>query len=75
MSQNNEPEHEELSATELARALAARRRIIEGRCEVCGTPFKGTAKKRYCSHRCAVKAHRAGLAKPQTTKEESNDVR
>jgi hypothetical protein len=63
------------SASELARALAARRRVIEGTCDVCGTSFKGTAKKRYCSHRCAVKAHRAGMAKPHTPKEEREDGR
>jgi hypothetical protein len=65
---NQEPGDE--SATELARALAARRRIIEGKCEVCGTPFWGTAKRRYCSHRCAVKAHRAGMSKPHKSLEE-----
>ena len=68
-------EPEELYVTELARALAARRRVVEGNCEVCGTLFRGTAKRRYCSHRCAVKAHRAGMAKPHVTKEESGDGR
>jgi ribosomal protein L34E len=50
--------------TELARALAARRRVEKKECLVCGQPFTGIAKKRYCSGRCATRAHRMGLSKP-----------
>ena len=52
--------------SEFARRLAAQRRIVEGKCEVCGTSFTGTLKKRYCSHNCAQEAHirnKAALAK------------
>ncbi len=43
--------------SELARRLAAQRQMVEGNCDVCGTPFTGTRKKRYCSHNCAQKAY------------------
>ena len=43
--------------SELARRLAAQRRIVSGHCEICGKPFTGTRKKRYCSHNCAQKAY------------------
>ena len=43
--------------SDLARRLAAQRRIVSGNCEVCGKPFTGTRKKRYCSHNCAQKAY------------------
>ena len=43
--------------SEMARRLAARRRIVSGNCEICGKPFTGTRKKRYCSHNCAQKAY------------------
>ncbi len=72
MEHREESEREDVSATELARALAARRRIVEGKCEVCGTPFQGTAKRRYCSHRCAVIAHRKGMSRPHRSKEDQN---
>ncbi len=42
--------------SELARRLAAQRKIVEGNCEICGKPFTGTRKRRYCSHNCAQKA-------------------
>jgi hypothetical protein len=47
---------EELSR--LGRYMARSRRIVKGNCEVCGTEFEGTTKRRYCSNRCAVRAHR-----------------
>jgi hypothetical protein len=43
--------------SELARRLAAQRKIVQGNCEICGKPFIGTRKKRYCSHNCAQKAY------------------
>jgi hypothetical protein len=46
---------------------------VKGVCEVCGTPFEGTTKRRYCSHKCAVKAHRAGMSKPHKATEEAQD--
>ncbi len=45
-------------ASELGRALAANRRLVEGTCAVCGKPFSGTAKRMYCSTLCAAKAYR-----------------
>jgi hypothetical protein len=47
----------EMNASELARALAAHRRVVEGRCEICDQPFSGTRKRRYCSHNCAQKSY------------------
>jgi hypothetical protein len=44
---------------ELGRQLALARRQVESTCEVCGKPIVGTAKRRYCSNTCAVRAHRA----------------
>ncbi len=43
--------------SELARKLAAQRQIVEGRCEICGKPFTGTGKKRFCSNNCAQKSY------------------
>jgi hypothetical protein len=60
--------------SELARRLAAQRRIVSGNCEVCGTPFTGTRKKRYCSHNCAQKAYMVNKAAKNTAKG-ANDVR
>jgi hypothetical protein len=42
----------------LARELAARRRIVEGKCAWCKRPFEGTTRRRYCSLSCAQKAYR-----------------
>ena len=60
----------QIDTTEAARALAAKRRIVSGFCEICGTAFTGTKKKKYCSSRCAMRAVRAGLSKPYAVKEE-----
>ncbi len=32
--------------SELARRLAAQRQVVDGKCEICGTAFKGTRKRR-----------------------------
>jgi hypothetical protein len=66
------------SATEFARALAARRRIVEGVCEVCGAPFRGTTKRRYCSQRCNLRASRSGMSRPyknEKAQEEAHDAK
>jgi hypothetical protein len=63
-------DQQEIDLSELARRLAAQRRIVEGNCEICGKPFTGTRKKRYCSHACAQKAYM--LSKSQTSKEDPN---
>lgn len=48
-----------IGASDAARALAAHRKVFDGVCEMCGTPFTGVdARKRYCSHRCVVRAGR-----------------
>lgn len=56
------PEMDEDQLREAARAFgrlnAAKRRIVELTCAVCGTPIAGTLKRRYCSNRCAVRAFR-----------------
>jgi hypothetical protein len=41
-------------ATHLSRQ---RRTDIPGECAICGTPFVGMKKRRYCSHKCAQKAY------------------
>jgi hypothetical protein len=43
---------------ELGRQLAIARRQVAGVCQVCGQPFVGTTKRKYCSNRCAVRAFR-----------------
>ena len=40
------------------RYIASKRGIVSGVCEICGTPFEGTRKRRYCSNKCRVQAHR-----------------
>jgi hypothetical protein len=49
---------EELSR--YARAISQRRRKdVPGNCAVCGKPFVGYAKKKFCSHACAQRDHYA----------------
>jgi hypothetical protein len=46
-------------ATEFARGLAARRKRVATRCAVCGAELVDvTTRRRFCSNRCAVRAHR-----------------
>ncbi len=47
----------ELTASELARALAAQRRRLPKTCAVCGREFVGMTKSRYCSNACRVHAY------------------
>jgi hypothetical protein len=63
--------------SDLARALAARRRIETKVCPICGQTFTGIAKKRYCSGRCATRAHRMGLSTPYEgrSRDEGNEPR
>jgi hypothetical protein len=52
---------DELTQEELSRFgkyMASRRRTVEGECEICGKPTKGTTKRRYCSNTCAARAYR-----------------
>lgn len=42
--------------TEIARLIAAQRRIETRPCLVCGAPTTGIALRRYCSTTCRVKA-------------------
>ncbi len=44
---------------EAGRFFAALRRRVQGRCEVCGAPFEGTVRRKYCSNRCASRVYRA----------------
>jgi hypothetical protein len=46
-------------ARQVGRYYAARRRIVTTTCGVCGAPVTGTVRRRYCSNRCQVRAHRA----------------
>ena len=47
---------ERILPTEIARAIAARRRREQRTCVVCGTRFEGTVRAQYCSRACASKA-------------------
>jgi ribosome-binding protein aMBF1 (putative translation factor) len=47
----------ELSGTEAARALAARRRQETRTCQYCGREFIGTVRAQYCSANCNQRAH------------------
>ncbi len=49
---------DQVEATENARGLAARRRVIETRCGSCGRTIRGTRRRRYCSDVCRVRAMR-----------------
>lgn len=44
--------------TKAARALAAQRHRVEGKCEVCGRTFEGMKHRRYCRPACSAKAYR-----------------
>jgi hypothetical protein len=50
-------QEEKREKNEAAQRLGALRKIVDGTCEVCGKPFRGIKKRRYCSHNCAQKAH------------------
>lgn len=45
-------------AAEIARQLAARRKIEQHTCPVDGTQFEGTKRAAYCSSKCKLKAQR-----------------
>ncbi len=59
---------EELS--KFGRYLASRRPIVEGVCEICGKPFQGTTKRRYCSNTCAQRAVRQRQRETRGTRTE-----
>ena len=50
----DQPDNADASAA--GRALAARRRRSDRACLACGTVVSGTARMRYCSPACRVKA-------------------
>ena len=56
-----------LNPSDLARALAARRRPKAVVCPVCGTQAVGVGRRTYCSDRCAKRAwwrrHRSAAAR------------
>jgi predicted nucleic acid-binding Zn ribbon protein len=41
-----------MTLSELARRLVKARKIVEGRCRVCGKEFTGAPNRRYCSGPC-----------------------
>lgn len=47
------------SASQLARALAERRKQVQNTCAACGQPFVGLRTRKYCSTRCTQAAYRA----------------
>ena len=48
-------------ATEAAKVLLSMRRKVQGHCAVCGKPFEGLSKRRYCSNTCNQRAFQARL--------------
>jgi hypothetical protein len=46
-------------ASDLARALAARRRRITSACRICGREYTGVVTRLYCSAACRLRASRA----------------
>ena len=42
--------------SEIARLIAAQRRVGPVKCVICGLEVVGTVRRRYCSTRCAQKA-------------------
>lgn len=61
-----------LPTSEIARALAAKRRQVERTCPVCGATYTGVKTKRFCSNRCAQHAaylRRKARVAPDTTQE------
>jgi hypothetical protein len=65
---DNQISEEELSR--FGRYLASRRPIVSGQYEICGKPFKGTTKRRYCSNTCAQRAVRQRQREAQGTRTE-----
>jgi hypothetical protein len=55
------------STSTAARALAARRRQVAGRCARCGTEFTGAVTRIYCSTACRLKASREHRRRNDTT--------
>lgn len=49
-------ETDQEARSEIARQLAGMREQVQGVCAVCGTPFVGTKKRKYCSDRCSWRA-------------------
>jgi hypothetical protein len=54
---------DEITPEELSRyakhLVSKRRRDVPGTCAVCGKPFVGTAKRKFCSHTCAQRDYYA----------------
>ena len=53
---NYDMPREELS--EAGKMLVSARRIVPGQCAVCGEPFIGTKRRKYCSAVCNMQAYR-----------------
>lgn len=51
-------ERDQILPSEVAKALAARRRKVPGKCAQCGNPFMGLLRRRFCSRACLTKAYR-----------------
>jgi endogenous inhibitor of DNA gyrase (YacG/DUF329 family) len=49
--------------SDLGRALQSLRQRVPGVCIVCGTPFEGTTKRKFCSHKCAAADSRRRLSR------------
>ncbi len=56
-SSDNIPDVLSPALRDAGRRLSAHRRIVSGHCSVCGKPFEGTRKRRYCSHSCTQTAY------------------
>lgn len=51
-----EKDTDQEARSEIARQLAGMREQVHGVCVICGTPFVGTKKRKYCSDRCSWQA-------------------
>jgi hypothetical protein len=59
-------DEERASLSDLARRLAASRKVVESTCEYCGKPITGTTRRKYCSQSHSVLAYRKRLKERET---------
>ncbi len=45
--------------SEAGKMLVAARRVVQGQCVICGKPFSGTNRRKYCNPVCNMRAYRA----------------
>ncbi len=45
--------------SEAGKALVSARRLVDGRCPICGDQFLGIKRRKYCGPVCNMRAYRA----------------